>query len=85
MSKEIIDLPWPMCAVCKKTVQQIICFENLMTDTTVYLARCHGQEEKVELSRYMMIGTKSIEAGVAFADKLPELDHLNKSSGGKGV
>jgi len=58
-------LPW--CAVCRKWVDRLTADEDFDTGAMVFVARCHGAEERVEIDRREIVEGARIEAGVAFA------------------
>jgi hypothetical protein len=45
----LLDQVKPICAVCKREVDELIAVRETTTCTTTYIARCHGAEERVEL------------------------------------
>lgn len=42
------DLPW--CAVCQTPVEELCAFEDARTMALIYVVRCHGSVERVEIS-----------------------------------
>lgn len=58
-------LPW--CAVCRRRVERLTADEDFDTGAMVFVARCHGAEERVEIDRREIVEGARIEAGVAFA------------------
>lgn len=59
--------PVIMCGVCKKPISSVTCERDFLRDGFVYTAQCHGQEETVFLSRYVVEDGCRIMSGVAFA------------------
>lgn len=42
----------PMCLTCNRLVDKMIVYEDVDTQSTVVIVRCHGQEERGELSPF---------------------------------
>jgi hypothetical protein len=40
----------PICAVCERPVSQFIFSSDINRRISIYIARCHGAEQRVELS-----------------------------------
>lgn len=60
---------WPTCAVCLKPVEEMHTYRLMDRDVEVYIARCHGQEERTELTMEQAVNSINIEAGFAFDTK----------------
>lgn len=62
------------CAVCKRQVDELHSSRDIRTNAMLYLVRCHGQEQRVELPEYLVerAGPNGISIGRAF--ELPELE-----------
>ncbi len=80
---------WPMCAVCKKLVEEVEIFDDFRNDTKVIIAKCHGTEDRCELTKEWIVFAK-LHRGYAFMAQaiterekeiralLPSTDELNK-------
>lgn len=63
----------PECAVCNKPVDELIQLPHSpFRRSVVYIARCHGAEERVELSDADLVAAKEITVGRAFCTPLLE-------------
>jgi hypothetical protein len=60
-------LPW--CAVCDKRVDSIEEIRQPHVRKTLYIVRCHGQEERTVLGDEVILDSYSIEVGTAFATR----------------
>lgn len=60
----------PMCAVCGRAVERVDVDHDILRNLTIFVARCHGATEEVELTAYDIEGTIwRCRMGVAFATK----------------
>ena len=57
-----------ICAVCGREVDELRSTYDVRTRAMLYLVRCHGQEQRVELSEYLIAeaGPRGITVGRAF-------------------
>lgn len=61
---------WPTCAVCNKPVARLV---ECPSSGALFVveAVCHGEAERLEISKIMFLNAKSISLdGVAFANSL---------------
>ena len=70
--------PRPTCAICQRPVDEIATWRDGIRRVTVYRARCHGDEQVVDLDDSLLVTSESISPGLAFAT--PQL--TEKSSRG---
>lgn len=66
------ELPTPLCAVCGKPVDEVITWIDPNRDTQVFIARCHGDEERCELTPFDLVSAGPhlrLRPGVAFKTK----------------
>lgn len=63
---------WPWCAVCNKRVDSITYWDDINFDGRVYVARCHGAEEKTVIPDSLIEDTypEDWKSGVAFQSAL---------------
>ena len=57
----------PLCHVCGRPVDELWAERQERTYTTLFIARCHGQEQAVELSEELVQAATMISYGLAFA------------------
>lgn len=73
----------PICYMCGKQVDEMITERQQRTYTTVFIVRCHGQEQAVELCEKMIQGCERISYGLAFVpgqqltEPAPPCEHCN--------
>jgi hypothetical protein len=60
------NLAMPLCAVCNKTVDELIQTRECQSWATVFVARCHGQQEVVTIPESVLGLGDSVEVGRAF-------------------
>jgi len=57
---------WPTCAVCNKPADHVREWVDPNRDHILFVVRCHGENELVELSRLALMDNESIKFDVAF-------------------
>jgi hypothetical protein len=65
----MIAAEFPLCAVCKRTVERISSTRDPQTGALVIMVQCHGQEEIVRLSDSDLMNMNSMKLGPAFAGR----------------
>ena len=74
ISMNFIQQKSPTCYKCQKPVDSFTEKKDLDVRTNIYIAKCHGSEERVELTEEFLINY-SPEMGYAF-----ETDEINNES-----
>jgi hypothetical protein len=46
---------WPTCAICNKPVDELIHAPDLLRQEEIFVAKCHGQIERVEIPRNFLV------------------------------
>lgn len=59
-------IPKPICAVCEREVEHLELNYDVLADRNIYVARCHGAREIVEIEIELLCGVTDIEVGRAF-------------------
>lgn len=57
----------PTCAVCGHEVDEFMTFRDEMRHVNVYVVRCHGDEQTVEMDDIVIEDATSLSLGRAFA------------------
>ena len=71
----VLDSPftgWPHCAICDKLVERIETDRDVMRQTLIVIAYCHGAHEEVELDWPLLESAISIDIGGKVFDR-PQL------------
>jgi hypothetical protein len=56
----------PQCAVCGKPVEHLAGYDDMTRQTTVFVARCHGEEEEIEVTKSEALDERFTLNGEAF-------------------
>lgn len=64
-------LPLPRCWICRKPVDSLLATGSILEATTILIACCHGQEERVSLSFMDVVNADRIELDWAFRPTQP--------------
>lgn len=61
----------PLCGVCGKRVERLDSWREPLSRDWVYVARCHGSEERFRLREHDIVEANGFRllAGVAFDDR----------------
>jgi hypothetical protein len=59
----------PVCAVCKREVDEIMSYRDEMLHCMVFVVRCHGAEQQINLDDSILLEATRISMGEAFATK----------------
>lgn len=62
-------LPFPICAVCQKSVETMTTWHTMTSDAVVVVVECHGDREQATLHQLDLVEGALIGPGVAFATK----------------
>ena len=67
-----VEMPLPLCAVCNKPVDKLVSWVDSNRDTLVFIAFCHGEQERCELGAFDVVAAGrhfKLQRGVAFGTK----------------
>lgn len=63
-----------MCGVCGRLVDRVTGEEDAFMDRMVFVASCHGERERIDVSFDELNAAPTFELrGIAFATKVPRL------------
>lgn len=64
-----LDLPFPICATCKKRVDWMEAHPSHLHDGYRVIVHCHGEKEEMILDNIILAVADNIVAGEAFSRK----------------
>lgn len=83
----IVDNQWPVCGTCNSPVERFGQHTNALNSDVVFIAQCHGCEERVSITRHELLTITAMTMITAFAppseeatdDSIEDADALTES------